>query len=33
MGDFNGDGMDDLYCHTSEGNTSVAISTVKGNVM
>ena len=30
VGDFNNDGMDDLYCHTNDGNTTVAISTVKG---
>ena len=30
MGDFDGDGMDDLYCHTNDGNTTVAKSIVKG---
>ena len=30
VGDFNADGMDDLYCHTPNGNTTVAISTVPG---
>ena len=31
VGDFNADGMDDLYCHTDDGNTNVARSTVKGS--
>ena len=30
VGDLNADGMDDLYCHTNDGNTTVAKSTVKG---
>ena len=30
VGDLNDDEMDDLYCHTTGGETSVAISTVKG---
>ena len=30
VGDLNADGMDDLFCHTSDGNVAVAISTVTG---
>ena len=30
VGDYNADGMDDLFCHTSDGRTTVAISTVTG---
>ena len=30
VGDLNADGMDDLYCHTTDGNVTVAKSTVKG---
>ena len=30
VGDLNADGMDDLYCQTSDGNVTVSISTVKG---
>ena len=33
MGDLNEDEMDDLYCHTTGGQTSVAISTVKGKTL
>ena len=29
VGDYNDDGMDDLYCHGYDGRTSVAISTVR----
>ena len=29
VGDYNNDGMDDLYCHGYDGRTSVAISTVR----
>ena len=30
VGDYNNDGMDDLYCHGDEENNSVAKSTIKG---
>ena len=30
VGDLNADGMDDLYCHTNDGNVAVALSTVTG---
>ena len=33
VGDLNDDEMDDLYCHTTGGQTSVAISTVKGKTL
>ena len=32
VGDLNDDEMDDLYCHTTGGQTSVTISTVKGKM-
>ena len=30
VGDYNSDGMDDLFCHSGNGNTTVAESTVRG---
>ena len=33
VGDLNADGMDDLYCHTNDGNVAVAISTVTGKIV
>ena len=32
VGDLNADGMDDLFCRSSDGKTKVAISTIKGEI-
>ena len=32
VGDYNNDGMDDLYCHGDKENNTVAKSTIKGEL-